>query len=59
MYKKKNFTVSYLFLNFQRSLAYAQEKEKVWLEERRRTHPEEFEDDEEEEVAEEAVEEAE
>ena len=32
-------------------MAYAQEKEKVWLEERTRTHPEEFEDDEEEEVA--------
>lgn len=45
---------------FQRSLAFAQEKEKVWLEERKRTHPEEFEDEEEEELAaEEATEEAE
>lgn len=41
-----------------RSLAYAQEAEKNYLEERKRTHPEEFED-EEEEVAEEKVEEEE
>ncbi len=40
-------------------MQYAQEKERIWLEERKRTHPEEFEDDEEEEVAEEVAEEAE
>lgn len=40
-YKKKN---------HERSLAYAQEAEKNYLEERKRTHPDEFEDEEEEEV---------
>lgn len=42
-YKKKNYT---------KSLAYAQEQERVYIEERKRTHPEEFEEDEEEAVEE-------
>lgn len=46
------------FDNFtQRSLEYAQNVEKQWLDERKRTHPEEFEEDEEEVAEEEAAEE--
>jgi hypothetical protein len=46
---RRTFISLYCLKNHERSLAYAQEAEKNYLEERKRTHPDEFEDEEEEE----------